>query len=488
MRIVVGQAERGPAAATAVLLGAIAVLAFTVLTNLPGLAVTPIVVVMATVIVAYRTLLSWPALVLLTVLVILFIPIRRYTMAGDLPFELEPYRLLVAFIIVGWATSILIDPRVRLRMTGFEGPIALILAASVASLVVNPGRVGGVETEVVKKLSFLISFVLILYLLVSVLRTWGNIDLLTKTLVAAGAGVAVFALVEARTGYNAFDNLPGALPFLTLAELPDVPGRGARLRVYASAQHPIALGAVLVMLLPFGIYLARRQEQRRWWLATFLLGFGALATVSRTAVLMFAVTAGVFFWLRPVEVKRLWPLVIPGLVAVHVLLPGTLGSLKEAFQPPGGLIAEQQTYEGYPGSGRVADLGPALEEYARNPLLGQGFATRITDPRAGGYANILDDQWLGTLLETGLVGVLGWAWLFWRAIRRFGRVGKEDSDRGWLLTAITAAIAAYAVGMFVYDAFAFIQVTFVLFFLLALGIVALGRGEAPAPNVRQALP
>jgi hypothetical protein len=48
-----------------------------------------------------------------------------------------------------------------------------------------------------------------------------------------------------------------------------------------------------------------------------------------------------------------------------------------------------------------------------------------------------------------------------------------------LLTSIAASTAAYAVGMFMYDAFSFVQVTFVLFILIGLGASALG--DAPNP-------
>ena len=52
------------------------------------------------------------------ILVILFIPIRRYSLPGNLPFELEPYRLLVMLLLVGWGASLLVDPRIRFRRTG----------------------------------------------------------------------------------------------------------------------------------------------------------------------------------------------------------------------------------------------------------------------------------------------------------------------------------------------------------------------------------
>jgi polysaccharide biosynthesis protein PslJ len=271
---------------------------------------------------------------------------------------------------------------------------------------------------------------------------------------------------------------------LTEVASADELGRGDRLRVYASAQHPIALGAVLVMLLPLAVYLARATRQRRWWVAGGLLLITALATVSRTAVLMLLAMGLVLLWLRPVETRRLWPLIIPAALALHLALPGTIGTLRQSFFPEGGLIAEQQKHPGSVGSGRLADLGPSLDEAAKQPLLGFGYGTRVVDgPNPN--ARILDNQWLGTLLEIGLVGLAAWLWLFTRFIRRLGRAAKEDdSVHGWLLAAIVSSVFAYAVGMLTFDAFSFIQVTFVLFILLGLGCVA--YADATARSARTA--
>ena len=101
-------------------------------------------------------------------------------------------------------------------------------------------------------------------------------------------------------------------------------------------------------------------------------------------------------------------------------------------------------------------------------------------------ANILDNQWLGTLLELGVIGFFGWLWFFARVVRRLGKEAKEDdSDRGWLLVAIAASVAAFAVGMFTYDAFSFIQVTFLMFILVGLGAALIG--ERPMPLARRSV-
>ncbi len=148
-------------------------------------------------------------------------------------------------------------------------------------------------------------------------------------------------------------------------------------RAFGSAQHPIALSAALVLLFPISIYLVQRSGQRRWWLAAGLLFAGSLATMSRTSVIMLVVVGLVFVLLRPREVKRLLPALIPGLALVHFALPGTLITLKQSFFPTGGLLAQQQANAGYSGQGRLADVGPALDSWSQNPLFGGGYGTRI---------------------------------------------------------------------------------------------------------------
>jgi len=229
------------------------------------------------------------------------------------------------------------------------------------------------------------------------------------------------------------------LPFLEENFLNTVPNRGARLRARGPAEHAIALSAALVMLVPLGVYLAVTTHKFRWWVATVLVSLGALAAVSRTGVIMLAVVGLVFLWVRPREVKRLWPALIPTLVLVHFAIPGTLGTLKESFAPPGGLLAEQQVLSGgaQAGGGRLADIAPSLAEWWERPLVGHGFGTRVTvyDSGTGQLPNaiILDNQWLGTLLETGLAGAAALAWLIIRFLRRVTAEARRDRIRRKIL-------------------------------------------------------
>jgi O-antigen ligase len=417
--------------------------------------------------------------------VILFVPIRRYALPGHLPFNLEPYRILVALVLGVWLVSLLVDPRVRLAGSAFDRQIGLVVAAVLASDVLNPGRVNSLGASVPKALSFFLSYVLVYYLIVSVVRDWRTIDFLLKLLVGGGAVIGVFALIERRTDYNVFNHLHAIAPFLKFQGSIGAAGLergGARLRVYGPAEHPIALGALFVILIPLGIYLARQTAKRRWWLAVVVLSLGAFATVSRTAVVMLAVVALTYLRLRPTETKRLWPLVIPLLAAVHIAMPGTLGSLRAAFFPHGGLIAQQSNVVAgnqLRSNGRLADIGPSLHEVAGRPFFGEGYGTRIVGfNEKYNNAAILDDQWLGTLLETGILGFFGWLWIFCRCVRRLSRAARDDdSSRGWLFTGLAASIASFGVGMVTFDAFSFTQVAFVFFILFAMAAAITSAGR-----------
>jgi polysaccharide biosynthesis protein PslJ len=139
------------------------------------------------------------------------------------------------------------------------------------------------------------------------------------------------------------------------------------------------------------------------------------------------------------------------------------------------------------GGGRLADIAPTLEEWWERPTLGHGFGTRVVayDPGTGQVPNaiILDNQWLATLLETGLVGFFALAWLFVRSTRRLLVTARRDpSPRGWLFAALAASIASVAVGMLFFDALSFVQVALVLFIVFALAAVAL-RATAPRSHL-----
>jgi polysaccharide biosynthesis protein PslJ len=426
--------------------------------------------------------LAWRNLLAGTMIVILVIPIRRDALGSNLPFELEPYRLLVALLLAGWLVSLLVDPKVRLVRSIGNAPFLVVIAVTLASIVANIGRIQrlGVESEVAKSLAFFVGYIFFFLVIVSVARRFSDVDLLVKAVLVAGAAITFFALVESRTGLSIPGKILAAIPG-TQRSFPYDPNlvepvRQGRLRIFGSAQHPIELGAIFAMLVPLAVYLVHSTRRRVWWVVTGFLLLGAVASLSRTPVIMLLAILFVFLKLRRQATLRLWPLFVPAVVVAHAAAPGVIKGLYASFFPPGGLLHQQK--DAAVGSGRLASLGPGLDIVGHHILLGVGFGSRIVSgPGANSF--IVDDMWLTLGMELGILGVAAWLWLFVRFIRRMAREAKHDeSDRGWLLTSLTASITACAVGMLTFDTFSFIQVTFLLYFMLALAAAVLSQKSA----------
>ena len=204
-----------------------------------------------------------------------------------------------------------------------------------------------------------------------------------------------------------------------------------------------------------------------------VLCVGTIGTLSRTGVLMLLTMTLVFLWLRFRETIRFWPAFILMLGAVHFVMPHTLGILKSSFFPQGGLVAEQSSDpNGTRVQGRLSKISPTLDQIKRDPIFGVGFGSQIVSgPQTN--ALILDNQWLGTLRETGFLGLFAWVWLTVRVIRRASRTAKEDdSPRGLLIVGLLSSFIACSVGMLTFDTLGFIQVSFIFFAILAfIGVV-----------------
>ena len=138
--------------------------------------------------------------------------------------------------------------------------------STVASILTNSTRVTAVGSEVAKDLTFLLSYLVVFFLIVSVTNR-RQVDFLVRMLVGGGAVVAASSIIESRTHFNPFDHLATVLPFLQEQETPHTAIDGRGFRAFGSAQHPIALSAAFVLLLPISIYLVRRTGNWRWWVA-----------------------------------------------------------------------------------------------------------------------------------------------------------------------------------------------------------------------------
>jgi O-antigen ligase/polysaccharide polymerase Wzy-like membrane protein len=455
---------------------------------------------------AREPFVTWTNALALLFLVFWLIPMKTYDLPVTLPFQLEPYRLYVLVLLVVWVGALLLN-RSRVSAAGFGAPVALLFFTVLISLTVNYHELAdlsGSGNEVVKPLMFFMAFLLVFLLVASTTRDLEAVDRLVRVLVAGGAVVGVAAIYEASTRYNFFDNLDQWIPVLEKNQRELDSARGGRLRVYASAQHPIALGCALMMMVPLSIYLAEQARsawRRRGWLAAgIVLATGAFTTISRTVIVMGLVMLVAWLILRRRQIQRFWKLIPLLPVVVHFVAPGALGGIWKAFFPKQGFVSSFGTgREGQAGSGRVADLSAAQSLWEQSPLVGNGpgslglvpeqaarLLERGLEPVTTAPNLIFDNQYLAMLVEFGVIGVIALAWLSWGAVFKMGKVARRNHDApGDLIAVCTVACAGFSAAMFLFDAIAFIQVTLVFFVLAALGLrvreIVLERERATRP-------
>ncbi|GAA5200923.1 hypothetical protein [Microbacterium jejuense] len=459
----------------------VAVVAVAVVLLLPPLTAGATLLTVALLFLARRLVFSWVGGLAVLVAVIMFVPVRRYALPIPLPFALEPYRVVLIVLLVALVAALALDRTRTWRPVAFGWPIGIFVATLLLSIIANgPGLVaaGLASTAAGALLNFLI-LLSTFYIARQLLTTERLVLGLVTALVWCGTIVAVLAIFERITRINVFWRLATVLPLKLLADDSET-FRAGGFRSYGSAQHPIALSVMLAMLIPLAIYLAQYARRPHNDLSRRLLYGGAVAVllvgvltaVSRTAVVVLGVMLLLALLLRPWLGVTLIALSLPAFVLGFLLVPKMFDTLFASFLDIDSLIASQETSPGMTGAGRLADLGPAMQQVVASPFFGTGMGSRIV---VGDEANafILDNQVLGTLMESGAVGVAGLAVFLLTPVVmlvRWAFITARDEPRYALLAfAVTAAIVGYTAALFFYDAFGFYQTFFVLCLLLAVG-------------------
>jgi O-Antigen ligase len=247
------------------------------------------------------------------------------------------------------------------------------------------------------------------------------------------------------------------------------------------------------MMIPLALYLISRAQTRlRAWLwgaSGAVCAIGAVATISRTTVVMAGAILLVGLWVRGRQLLRFWPLLLLLPVAIHLAVPGALGGIYNAFSPQEGFASDLATRSGEQGSGRLADLDPGLRAWSESPLYGNGVGTLLTTGEAGvaetalgaqGAVIYFDNEWLGTLVSLGVLGLLATAWIVFGSLVTLGKFARRTrGPRSDLAAACAASIGSFGVSMLVFDSGAFVQATILFFMITALGLLARRLGPRP---------
>ena len=287
-----------------------------------------------------------------------------------------------------------------------------------------------------------------------------DIKRVLRVLVGAAAFASIVAAFQFWTSFDPARYLR-MIPGFTINVLnADITWRDGVKRVTGTAIDPIELGVVAGMLLPLAIYLLMYDRDRRaWkrWLPVLCISLAVPITVSRSAIISLALAFGVFLVLLP-STRRLplfaaLPVVIAGVFAVGHGLVSTLGKYFTLGSSDSSITHRTNNYA-------------YVEELVHHaPWFGIGGGTYIPTS-----VHILDNQYLTTTIELGLVGVTVVAFYFFLpfAAALVARNRSHDAELRTLCGALAGAALAATVCSGTFDSLSFPMFAYVDALILGL--------------------
>lgn len=304
------------------------------------------------------------------------------------------------------------------------------------------------------------------------IRSRERLDLLMQLVVLACAAVALVGIFQFVLDLDLTKYL--SPPGLTMiSEDAAISQRSDFRRVAGTTAHPIEFGVLCAMALPLALHYGFRARERQensiwWWLCTLLITVGLMFSISRSAVLGLLCVGVILFcsWSNRRRLRAL-AVVVVFLALTRIAFPGLLGTITGLFTN-----FSSDTSVAY----RTHDYPVAAAQIAQSPVFGRGFGTFYTPKYL-----VFDNQYLGTFVEGGAVGLLALVGLFATAMVTAVRaiVRAVDPSHRDLSVALLACVSVPTVGCITFDLFSFKTVSGVLFVILgAIGCAfRLTRGE-----------
>lgn len=296
------------------------------------------------------------------------------------------------------------------------------------------------------------------------------LDRTLRLLVLLVGVAATLGIFQFLTGISVVDSIsiPGLSSNQALTSIYD---RNGFARSAGTSTHPIEFGVLMAMTLPLALHYAVTATDRSAFVRWFPVAAIAVAipvSISRSALIGVIVVLAIVLPSWPPRRRRITYLsIVLVLGGVYVAVPGLLGTLIGLFTGIGSDDSAASRTNSY-------DLAGSF--IARAPALGRGFSTFLTQYR------ILDNQYLGLLIETGVIGLLVFLGLLITGAFEASRVavGAPDASTRSLGRAVMASIIAGACAYATFDALAFNQVASLTF--LMLGSVGLLTRLLPRRN------
>jgi hypothetical protein len=368
-----------------------------------------------------------------------------------------------------------------LRLAGRAQPARVVLMVFAASHLVSYLVATARPTDVLEStaadrgLVTVIGMTGVALLAADGIATRARLECLLRHVVACAAVLAGLGIVHFVTGEDLAERL--RVPGLVETAPPDfMSERSDFRRVAGTMQHPIEFAVVLAMALPLAVHFALHDVRRRrqlWWSSVGVIGLALPMAVSRTAVVAVLAVVVVLYptWPRAVRHHALGALVA-FLVLLRAAFPGLLGtivSLFEWFQADPSVQARQTDYD------YVA--GVILER----PVFGRGFFTFLPE-----RYDFIDNQYLLSLVEVGVVGTVAVAAVLWVGVSLARRARRATADAATrdLCQSLSAALAVPIVASATFDFLSFSTGRTLTFLLLgcAAALWRLERRDGAEPT------
>jgi hypothetical protein len=410
-----------------------------------------------------RTTRVLPWLVALFVAMLFLVPFDAVVLPINLGVDSKIDRFLVLALagaaVIAWLGGGRMAPRIRRSpmdwaLLAFASTIVLSLALNVTGLV-HGGEMG----LALRRAALLVSYGVVFYVVASCVRP-AEIPPLVTLVIGLAVITAAGTIVEYNTGTNLFyDASRSLIPGATVTPIPVAPDL-ARANVVGPAGHGLADATLLTIALPFAVLrFVERVGRRRvlYGIAVVLIVAGAIATVRRTALVAMALALLVVALYRGREVWKQLPFLLVAIVAVGALAPDALSGILDQF-------ANVQNDSS--AGDRASDYAAVLPDVASHLVSGRGFGSlSISNYR------ILDNQYLSTLIETGVLGLVAYLWVIAAPLLTAHRVARSGGPLSGAAVATIAASAGFLVTNALYDAFGFRQAIYGFFLVAGLAVV-----------------
>jgi O-antigen ligase len=286
---------------------------------------------------------------------------------------------------------------------------------------------------------------------------WDRLHTVLRRIVTAASVIAAIGITQFATGLNIakYVSIPG---FTTKVAFTDLTVRYGLNRPSVTTAQPLELAAVLALCLPLALHQARfapAGSRLRCWLQVALIAGVLPMTVSRSAVVVLAAVALTILPTWPKRERRAVYLAVLGAAGLlWVAVPRMLTVFYQLFSQIGAESSSES---------RISAYSSAATFIAQHPWLGRGFQTFF--PQTYFFT---DNQYLASLIETGVIGLLALVALFatgWWVARSARRTVADAKTRD-LLQCLAGSVAVAAVSFATFDGLSFAIATGLTFLVL----------------------